>query len=87
MKKTPLKDLLARIDIPKTVALATAMMAAGHTKTEAIDQVVDIVDAVTPFDALGPAGAAWDAVDGPVVKALLHVILAIRVPAKVTSGS
>lgn len=87
MKKTPLKDLLARIDVPKTVALATTLMAAGHTKNEAIDQVVDVVDSIIPFEMLGPVGAAWDAVDAPVIKALLHVILALHVPAKVTHGS
>lgn len=87
MKKTSLKDLLARIDIPKTVALVTTMMATGHTKNEAIDQVVDIVDALLPFDAMGPVGVAVDAADGPVIKALLHVILAFHVPAKVTHGA
>jgi hypothetical protein len=51
----------------------------GSTKTraEVVSEIVDGVDALIPFDLFPPWGTVADLLDGPVVKLLVNLILAI----------
>jgi len=51
-----------------------ALAEAGIERDEAIDMVAAMLDQAIPFDTLvpGPAGAALEAIDGPVLRAGLR---------------
>lgn len=76
--KKPLKDVFARINVPVVHELADALQVKGHTQDEIVDQIVDLVDSILPFGDMGAIGQAIDAADGPVIKALIKLILHMR---------
>ena len=62
LKKTPWRDL---------VALAKSMLVAGHEKGEVADVVAAALDALIPFPA------PLEAIDGPVLKALVDLVVSV----------
>ena len=64
LKLVPWDDVLATLD---------ALAEAGWDKDAALDLVAGLLDKALPLDALvpGPAGAALEAIDGPVLRAAL----------------
>jgi hypothetical protein len=77
MSKVKLKDVVKHLDLHALASAAAALGAEGHTKAEVVDAIVDLVDAAIPWDLVGPVGTTIDAIDGPVVKALAHFIIAL----------
>ena len=52
-------------------------LAAGKTPEQIANDVVDVVDAAIPLSALGPVGMAIDAIDGPIIKAVIHLVIVV----------
>jgi hypothetical protein len=76
--KKPLKSIFARINVPILHELMDSMQQAGHSQDEIVDQIVDLVDSILPFGNMGAVGQAIDAADGPIIKALVKLILHMR---------
>jgi hypothetical protein len=76
--KKPLKSIFARINVPILHELMDSMQEAGHSQDEIVDQIVDLVDSILPFGNMGAVGQAIDAADGPIIKALVKLILHTR---------
>jgi hypothetical protein len=73
--KPNLRKVLPHLNVSLLRELAAALTAAGHTQDEVIEQVVAAVDACISWDKLGPVGAAWEVVDGPVITAFVKLLL------------
>ena len=73
--KANLKHVLAHLDVHARRELAKTLTESGHTQDEVIEQVVAVVDALLPWDQLGPAGVMVDAIDGPVITAFVKLLL------------
>ena len=67
LKLVPWDDVLSTLD---------ALADAGWEKDAALDLVAGLLDKALPLDTLvpGPAGAALEAIDGPVLRAALGLI-------------
>jgi hypothetical protein len=67
MKFVPWDDVLETLD---------ALVEAGWEKDAALDLVASLLDKALPLDALipGPAGIALEAVDGPLLRAVLGLL-------------
>jgi hypothetical protein len=67
LKLVPWDDVLATLD---------ALADAGWEKDAALDLVAGLLDKALPLDTLvpGPAGAALEAIDGPVLRAALGLL-------------
>ena len=76
--KFRIKAVLAELDIPALTDLARHLVASGHTREEAIDDIVALVDATIPWATIlpGPAGAVIEAVDGPIARGIARLIVA-----------
>ena len=66
-KQIPWDEVLATLD---------ALADAGWEKDAALDLVSKLIDDALPMDTLvpGPAGAALEAIDGPVLRATLGLL-------------
>ena len=66
-KQIPWDEVLATLD---------ALADAGWEKDAALDLVSKLIDDALPLDTLvpGPAGAALEAIDGPVLRATLGLL-------------
>ena len=66
-KQIPWDEVLATLD---------ALADAGWEKVAALDLVSKLIDDALPMDTLvpGPAGAALEAIDGPVLRATLGLL-------------
>jgi hypothetical protein len=73
--KPNLVNVLHHLDVKALRELAKTLTEAGHTQDEVVEQVVAVVDALLPWDQMGPAGVAIDAIDGPVVTAFVKLLL------------
>lgn len=73
----PLKTLLAHLDLPELHEVAADLLAAGRTREQVIDDIVALVDAAVPWEAIipGPAGAVVEAVDAPLAKAIARFVV------------
>lgn len=78
--KLHLAKLLPHLDIHGLGSVATALVAAGHTQQEVVEQIVALVDASVDWSLLGPWGSFVDAVDGPVATALVAFVLGLKKP-------
>jgi len=76
--KKALKTIFARINVPILHELMDSMQEAGHSQDEIVDQIVDLIDSILPFSNMGALGQAIDAADGPIIKALVKLILHMR---------
>ena len=67
LKHVPWDDVLETLD---------ALAEAGWEKDAALDLVAGLLDKALPLDVFvpGPAGAALEAIDGPVLRAALGLI-------------
>lgn len=83
MNRLHLGKLLPHVDIHALREVAAALLAAGHTQDEVVEQVVALVDAAIPWSMLGPWGSLIEAVDGPVATALVKFILTAKRAPKV----
>lgn len=65
---------------PKQAAEVLATATAPHKSPEQIaDDVIDALDALIPWPAIIPGwGVLLDSVDGPALKALVHLLLGHR---------
>lgn len=76
MKDT--KRILRSVPWDRVDTLVHTALEAGHSEEEVVDLVVDLVDRLLPFNQIvpGPAGVALELVDGPVIRAAVHVVVA-----------
>ena len=70
LKNIPWDEVLETLD---------ALAEAGWEKDAALDLVADLLDQALPLDTWidGPAGAALEAIDGPVLRATLGLLWAL----------
>jgi hypothetical protein len=70
LKLVPWDDVLSTLD---------SLAEAGWDKDAALDLVAGLLDKALPLDTLvpGPAGAALEAIDGPVLRAALGLLWAL----------
>lgn len=81
---TPKKTLLDAVPWDEVLQLLDDLAAAGWEKDAALDLVAGILDQALPCDQLvaGPAGQALEAVDGPVIRAVLGLLWALATKEK-----
>lgn len=72
-----LADVLKHVDIAAVGELAEALLEAGHSRDDIVHDVAGIVDQLLPFSVLvpGPAGLALEAIDGPVLLAIVRLVV------------
>ncbi|MFH1467818.1 MAG: hypothetical protein ABIO70_25765 [Pseudomonadota bacterium] len=72
-KKLAFLDLVPWDDV---LATLDALAEAGWDKDTALDLVAGLLDKALPLDTLipGPAGAALEAIDGPILRATLGLL-------------
>ena len=75
LKFVPWDDVLETLD---------ALAEAGWEKDAALDLVANLLDKALPLDALipGPAGIALEAIDGPVLRAVLGLLWSLATKQK-----
>ncbi len=72
-----LADVIKHVDITAVGQLAEELLEAGHSRDEIVADVAALVDLALPFPVLvpGPAGLALEALDGPVLLAIIRVVV------------
>lgn len=77
MAKFRLADILAHLDSAALRSLAEHLLDAGHSREEAIADIVAMVDALVPWAVIipGPIGVAVEALDGPIAKAIAGLVV------------
>jgi hypothetical protein len=75
------KRILRSVPWDRVDTLVHTALEAGHSEEEVVDLVVDLVDRMLPFNQIvpGPAGVALELVDGPVIRAAVHIVVAFAV--------
>lgn len=84
MAKFRLTDILPHIDGATLRELAEHLLESGHSKEEAVADIVAAIDALVPWAILipGPVGAVVEALDGPIANAIARLIVSAAASTK-----
>ena len=77
-------DILKLVPWDEVLETLDALAEAGWEKDAALDLVASLLDKALPLDALvpGPAGIALEAIDGPVLRAVLGLLWSLATKQK-----
>jgi hypothetical protein len=69
---------MSKVETQAIEDLADQFMDRGMKPDEAVAEIVEVLDTLIPLAALGPFGAALEALDGPAIKAIVMAVSQIR---------